>query len=183
MSATTASSGYEQRSHDQYLGKYRGVVLQNVDPQGIGRVQVRVPGVFAVASSWAMPNFPVAGFQTGAVAVPPVGAGVWVEFEQGDPDYPIWTGCYYSTRAEVPSLASQVPPPVPAMSMQTPLGNGIQVSDAPLTPLGGGVLLRSPTGASIVVNDTGVYITDGKGAEIKLVAGAVTVNSGALVIK
>lgn len=183
MTVMTAAGGAARRSKKQYLGKYRGVVLQNVDPMGIGRLQVQVVGVFTVTSSWAMPCFPVAGTQTGAVAIPPVGAGVWIEFERGDPDYPIWTGCYFSTRAEVPPLVQLVPPPVPAMTMQTPLKNGIQVSDAPPTPVTGGVVLRSGTGASVVVNDSGIYLSDGKGGQITIVAGVVTVNTGALVVK
>ncbi len=183
MSIMTASGAAQRRTRRQYLGKYRGVVLQNVDPQGIGRLQVQVIGVFTLASSWAMPCFPVAGLQTGSVAVPPMGAGVWVEFERGDPDYPIWTGCYYSTRTEVPKLAQLVQPPVPVMTPQTPLGNAIQVTDAPPTPATGGVVLRSATGASVVVNDSGIYLSDGKGGQVALVAGVVTVNAGALVVK
>ncbi|MGY1690602.1 phage baseplate assembly protein V [Geodermatophilus sp. SYSU D01105] len=183
MSVTTAAGAAARRSRKQYLGKYRGVVLQNFDPMGIGRLQVQVIGVFTVTSSWAMPSFPVAGLQTGAVAVPPIGAGVWVEFERGDPDYPIWTGCYFSSRTEVPPLVQLVPPPIPAMTLQTPLKNAVQVSDAPPTPVTGGVVLRNTTGASIVVNDSGIYISDGKGGAITIIAGVVTVNAGALIVK
>jgi hypothetical protein len=179
----TAAGATARRSKKQYLGKYRGVVLQNVDPMGIGRLQVQVIGVFSLASSWAMPCFAIAGAQTGAVAVPPIGAGVWVEFERGDPDYPIWVGCYFSTRVEVPPLVQLVPPPVPAMTMQTPLKNAIQVSDAPPTPVTGGVVLRSGTGASVVVNDSGIYLSDGKGGQITIIGGVVTVNTGALIVK
>lgn len=186
MTVRTASgtSGQTRPGRKEYLGKYRGVVLQNIDPLGIGRIQVQVIGVFTLASSWAMPSFPVAGMQTGVVGVPPVGAGVWVEFEQGDPDCPIWTGCYYSTRAEVPPMVQLVPPPIPAVTIQTPLQNSIQVSDAPPSPVSGGIILRSATGtAAIIVNDSGVYISDGKGGMITMVAGVVTVNSGALIVK
>jgi hypothetical protein len=183
MSVITDSDAKAQRTKKKYLGKYRGTVLQNVDPQGIGRIMVQVIGVQTLASTWAMPCFPVAGIQTGMVAVPPIRAGVWIEFEHGDPDYPIWTGCYYSTRLEVPPMVQLVPPPIPAMTMQTPLQNTIQLSDAPPSPVSGGVILRSTTGAAIIVNDSGVYITDGKGALITLTAGVVTVNMGALVIK
>jgi hypothetical protein len=183
MTVMTAAGEVAARSKKQYLGKYRGVVLQNIDPKGIGRIQVQVIGVFTLASSWAMPCFPLAGAQTGHVAVPPIGAGVWVEFERGDPDYPIWTGCYFSTRAEVPPLVQLVTPPIPAITMQTPLSNGIQVSDAPPTPATGGVVLRSGTGASVVVNDSGIYLSDGKGGQITLIGGVVTVNAGALIVK
>jgi hypothetical protein len=183
MTVMTASGSRAKQGKKQYLGKYRGIVLQNIDPMGIGRIQVQVVGVFTLASSWAWPSFPVAGMQTGMVAVPPIGAGVWVEFEQGDPDYPIWTGCFYRTRLEVPPMVQLVPPPIPAMTMQTPLQNSIQLSDAPPSPVSGGIVLRSTTGAGIVVNDSGVYISDGKGAMITMIGGIVTVNMGALVIK
>ena len=183
MSLMTNSDTRTNGDTPKCFGKYRGVVVNNVDPMGIGRIQVQVIGMFTLASSWAMPCFPLAGPQLGVIAVPPISAGVWVEFEHGDPDHPIWTGCYHSTRAEVPPMAQLIPPVIPAMTMQTPLQNTIQVSDAPPTPAGGGVVLRSASGAMVVVNDSGIYISDGKGATITLAAGVVTVNMGALVIK
>ncbi len=79
----------------QFYGKYRGTVINNVDPMQIGRIQVIVPDVSTVLpTSWAMPCLPTGGIQMGVLSVPSIGAGVWVEFEQGDPDYPIWVGCY-----------------------------------------------------------------------------------------
>jgi len=38
----------------------------------------------------------------GLFFLPPKGANVWVEFEGGDPDYPIWSGCFWSD-GEVPA--------------------------------------------------------------------------------
>ena len=46
---------------------------------------------------------------SGLFLVPPVGANVWVEFEAGDPDYPIWAGCFWGT-GEVPALARRCRP-------------------------------------------------------------------------
>jgi hypothetical protein len=46
----------------------------------------------------------------------------------------------------------------------------------------GGIMLKSTTGASIIVNDTGIYIQNGKGASIVMVGPSVTVNTGALVV-
>ena len=67
---------------------------------------VQVPDVEGLLpSSWAMPCLPFAGKQMGAYMLPQIGSGVWVEFEQGDPDYPIWSGCWYGSVAEVPALA------------------------------------------------------------------------------
>ena len=52
-----------------------------------------------------MPCLPGAGINTGVFTVPQIGSGVWVEFEQGDPDRPIWVGGYWGTAAELPVLS------------------------------------------------------------------------------
>ena len=165
----------------RFYGKYRGTVLNNVDPLQIGRIQVIVPDVSTILpSSWAMPCAPVAGIQTGVFAVPPIGAGVWVEFEQGDPDYPIWAGCFWGSAAEVPALAHAVPPGLSGFTLQTVLQNGLVISDVPGPT--GGIMLKSTTGATIIVNDTGIYIQNGKGATITLVGPSTTINAGALTV-
>jgi len=85
-----------------FWGKYRGTVVAVADPLKLGRVQVEVPAVLGdTRLSWAMPCVPFAGPGVGLVAIPPVGAHIWVEFEGGDPDYPIWTGCFWGP-AEFP---------------------------------------------------------------------------------
>ena len=87
----------------QFYGKYRGTVVSNVDPQNMGRLSVTVPDVSNIqTSTWAMPSAALAGSQSGFYAVPPVGSNVWVEFEQGDSDYPIWSGCFWGSSSEVP---------------------------------------------------------------------------------
>ena len=168
----------------KFYGKYRGVVLQNFDPEMRGRIQVEVPGVVMLPSTWAEPCVPFTGKQSGFFVVPQIGAGVWVEFEQGDPDYPIWVGGFWGSTAEVPPMAT-VPPAIPPgqnVVIQTTLQNTLAVSDAPPTPVSGGIVLKSPTGARIVVNDSGIYIDNGKGASILMVGPTITVNNGALVI-
>ncbi|NVJ50098.1 MAG: baseplate assembly protein [Gammaproteobacteria bacterium] len=83
------------RSH--FFGKYRGVVVDNLDPLGQkGRLQVKVPAVLGDNPVWAMPCVPYAGSDVGFYCLPPVDAGIWIEFEGGDPSYPIWTGCFWS---------------------------------------------------------------------------------------
>jgi hypothetical protein len=164
-----------------YLGKYRGTVVNNVDPMQIGRLQVLVPDVSGILlSSWAMPCVPVAGIQTGMYAVPIIGSGVWVEFEQGDSDYPIWVGGFWGTAAEVPALALAVPPAVAGITFQTPLQNGLTISDVPGPT--GGILMKSPTGALISISDVGITITNGRGATISMVGPTVDINVGALTI-
>lgn len=79
-----------------YFGKYRGKVENVLDPMGLGRVQVSVPDVLGGGTlAWAMPCLPGAGPKIGFFAIPPKDALVWVEFERGDPDYPIWVGGFW----------------------------------------------------------------------------------------
>ncbi|KWX02081.1 baseplate assembly protein [Carbonactinospora thermoautotrophica] len=164
----------------RYLGKYRGTVVNNVDPMRLGRIQVQVPDVLGdTPSSWAMPCLPVAGPGMGQYVVPPVGAGVWVEFEQGDPSYPIWTGCWYGTASEVPPIALGGPPNSPNIVLQTQGQRTVVLSDLPGGP---GITLQTASGAAIVINDAGIFITNGQGASISLVGNTVTVNQGALVV-
>ena len=169
----------------KFYGKYRGTVVNNIDPEQRGRILAIVPAVSnVVPTSWAMPCVPMAGKQQGAFMVPQVGAGVWIEFEGGDPDKPIWVGGFWGIAAEVPPLAL-LPPPIPPgqnIVLQTTLQNTLLLSDSTPTPLTGGIILRSPTGAMIVVNDTGIYIQNGKGASIAMVGPTVTINNGGLVV-
>ncbi len=166
---------------NKHFGKYRGTVINNVDPQLTGRIQAQVPDILGLSvSTWAMPCVPFGGLLTGMVSVPSIGAGVWIEFEQGDLNYPIWTGCFWGSAAELPAITKLVPPGLSAVALQTTLQNGLLISDVPGPT--GGIMLKSATGASIIVNDTGIYITNGKGASIVMTGPTVTINEGALVI-
>lgn len=79
----------------RFFGKYRGIVSDNDDPTGRGRLLVRVPTVMGAETVWAMPCVPYAGNNMGLYTMPEAGTGVWVEFEAGDPSYPIWVGCFW----------------------------------------------------------------------------------------
>jgi hypothetical protein len=171
----------ESPTQQRFYGKYRGTVLNNVDPMQIGRIQVIVPDVSGVVpTSWAMPCVPVAGINTGVFTVPQIGSGVWVEFEQGDPDRPIWVGGYWGSAAEVPVMAHTVPPGINGITIQTPLKNGIVVSDLPGPT--GGIMIQTTLGAMISVSDTGIIISNGKGASISLIGPTVNINAGALTV-
>ena len=161
--------------------KYRGTVVSNIDPLQIGRIQAIVPDVSSlIPSSWAMPCVPIAGKQMGTYFVPQIGAGVWIEFEQGDPDYPIWVGSYWGSAAEVPALALAGIPASPNIVLQTAAQNAIVISDLPGPT--GGIMLKSTTGATITVNDTGIIIQNGKGATIMLTGQTVNINNVALTV-
>lgn len=142
---------------NQYFGKYRGKVETNVDPTELGRVQVSVPAVLGEGSlSWAMPCVPYAGDGVGFFAIPPEGANVWVEFESGDPNYPIWSGCFWG-EGEVP-----VSPAVPEKKVFKTEGITLTLDD---TSDDGGVTLEvdSPsvsTPLKLVFDSNGIQITD-----------------------
>lgn len=136
----------------KYYGKYRGNVVNIVDPLKLGRVQVAVPAIIGNAqANWALPCLPAAGHQAGLYYLPTVGANVWVEFEGGDPNHPIWTGGFWDKPADVPAV-------------------------------GAGIVLKSASGATITVSDSGITIENGKGASIVMAGPTVTINNGALAV-
>lgn len=165
----------------RYFGIYRGTVIDNIDPLNIGRIIASVPDVSGIVpTTYAMPCIPIAGKQMGTYMVPQIGAGVWIQFEAGDPDRPVWSGGWWGSVAEVPALALAGVPGDPNYVIQTTLQNAIVVSD--LAGPTGGIMLKSTTGATIIVNDTGIYIQNGKGASIVMTGPTVTINEGALVV-
>lgn len=181
-----------QDTDARYYGKYRGTVFNNVDPEQRGRIMAMVPDVLGLTpSSWALPCVPIAGKQNGVYVVPKMGDGVWIEFEQGDPDYPIWVGGFWGIVAEVPLSATAGNPAAPSIVIQSLLQQAVIVSDMPPSvpppvmppvPPTGGVILRSTTGAYIVVNDAGIFINNGKGASIEMLGPSVMINKLAFVV-
>lgn len=161
---------------NRYYGKYRGKVANNVDPMLLGRIQVTVPAVLGDGSlSWAMPCVPFAGSGVGLFMLPPVGSNVWVEFEAGDPDYPIWSGCFWGT-GEVPAQ--------PAIE-QTKVfkTTGVTVTINELPGAGGITLEVAPpvvsTPLKIVLDSSGIALSNGS-AKIALTPASVSINDGAL---
>ncbi len=144
-----------------------------------------VPDVLGlVPSGWCEACAPLAGPTgppMGAYMVPPIGTGVWVEFEYGNPDKPIWSGCRFAP-SNVPPLALAGNPLDPNICIQSLLQNMIMISDMPPSPITGGIILKSTLGAMIVVNDSGIYISNGKGAMITMIGTAIDFNVGALTI-
>ena len=151
----------------RFRGKYRGSVVTNIDPLGQGRLLVRVPDVSGLLpTGWALPCVPFAGPLMGMYVVPPpVGAGIWVEFEQGDPDFPIWVGCFWDTEPVPPGeagilaqIATKAPPGSPLVTIEVP-GAGIAVTATPMqspsasTP---GNVTLFVGGTSITLSEAGI---------------------------
>ena len=162
----------------RYFGKHRGSVINNVDPMFRGRIQAQVPAVSSLLpSTWCEPCLPVAGIQSGAYFVPLIGAGVWIEFEQGDPARPIWTGCFWGSAAEVPPLAVAGVPASPSIVLQTAGQTTMSLSDLPGGPPGG-VLLKTLT-STVSITDTGIILQNGAAMISMLAGGAITISNGA----
>lgn len=175
-----------------YFGKYRGKVENNIDPMMIGRVQVSVPAVLGDGRlSWALPCAPYAGPGVGFFAIPPIGANVWVEFEGGDPDYPIWSGGFWGV-GEAPAE-----PAIPEMKVFKSDGITLTLNDLP--GAGGFTLeVNSPvvtvplkmifdssgiqfevTPSSVKMGTSGIELTN-SAASVKLTPSMVSINNGAL---
>jgi len=163
MSDSDVATGQEFDTRERLYGKYRGIVLNNMDPMQLGRVQATVPEVLGeVPTGWAAPCAPYAGVQAGFFSLPPPGAGVWIEFEGGDVSRPIWSGCYWGA-GEVPMK----PPGVPSL---------------PTTKI-----WRSELGLTAVLDDATQTITlsDAVGVnkvEVNVVTGTVTIKGLARVV-
>ena len=161
-----------------YWGKYRGIVSDNQDPLMTGRVRAKVPDVLGdVESGWAMPCAPHGGSKTGFFAVPARDAGVWIEFEHGDPDYPVWVGCWWGSKKDIPPKLLSPPTPWKKLMLRTEAGHTVHLDDTPGT---GGITLETAEGAKIVMSAKGIEITNGKGASLKMQGPKLTLNDGAL---
>ncbi|MDQ6617630.1 MAG: phage baseplate assembly protein V [Actinomycetota bacterium] len=167
----------------RFFGKYRGSVVDNADPLAQGRLIVRVPDVSGIlTSNWALPCVPLAGPMMGTSFVPPpIGSNVWVEFEQGDSQYPIWVGCFWDTPANLGMMALVAAlSPSPSLTLET-VTSGIGVSDEPtLPPSSGNVSLYAEKGAtSISLGANGVTIT---APEVNIVTPSFSVNGAAFTV-
>lgn len=163
----------------QYFGKFAGKVTNNIDPDNTGRIMVTVAAVTGATPVWAMPSVPYAGMQAGFYAIPPPLANVWVEYEGGDKEKPIWSGCFWGT-GEAPSMGTATVATIPHIAMQTTGQTVLLLSDMPGPT--GGIMLKTATGAMILINDTGITISNGKGASIQLTGPTVSINGAAFAV-
>jgi hypothetical protein len=160
----------------KYFGKHRGKVVSNIDPYQQGRIQVSCPDVLGDGRlGWAMPSVPYAGAGVGFFVIPPNDANVWVEFESGDPDRAIWSGCFWEL-GQTP-----VTPAIAQMKVFKTDGLTLTVNDVP--GAGGVTLEVSPpvvaTPLKITLTAAGIELSNGN-ASVKLSPISVSVNNGAL---
>jgi len=162
----------------RYFGKYRGIVTNNEDAQKRGRIEVKVPAIFTDQSVWAMPCAPVANPDgSGFFAIPDLEANVWVEFEAGNLDFPIWSGCFW------PEDAIDAADAVPAVKFWKTKSFIIRVDDdageLTIEKTSGGKLTVSATEvaaeANSVVQTAGSRKTTLSQASFDVLDGALTV--------
>jgi uncharacterized protein involved in type VI secretion and phage assembly len=161
--------------HTTFFGKYRGEVSDPRDLMGLGRVKVSVPDVLGDTPAWAMPCLPGAGPKIGFFAIPPQGAKVWVEFERGDPDYPIWSGGFWDKGDTPVAMGPQ------QASTRAWIGDNfkIEIVDMP----GAAKLkitLTTPAGeAKIAADATALELSWGQ-SKVKLAVDGVSINGSNL---
>lgn len=131
----------EEVPQANYQGKFKGYVRDAVDPENRGRLRCYCPQVMGTVddkdhwTGWAMPCLPwMGGVNTLDFGSPQpksitgVEAGVWLEFEGGNPDFPIWVGTF-----------------IPAPTVDDP--NAQQDLAAAAGDVGGSIVQNPPSGS------------------------------------
>ena len=156
-----------EAQQSQYYGKYRGLVSDNADPEGLGRIQAQVPAIFGDGvTPWAMPCVPYAGDGHGQVLLPEVGDGVWIEFEAGNLSNPIWSGCWWAD--------GQLPDPGAEKQRLLATSAGHQLlfdEDADE------IKLIHPGGAELVMTSDAITLSLGS-ATVEITSSEVKINDG-----
>lgn len=156
---------------DRWYGKYRAVVSRNDDPDGIGRIKAKVRQFQDEETAWALPALPYAGPGVGMLLVPPEKAWVWIEYEGGERDKPIWTGCFWT---DLPSIDATKPATnAPDTKMIKTKTCTITIDDG-----NGSVAIETDSGR-LSITSSAVELTNGK-ATVRLANQTVSLNGNAL---
>jgi len=164
-------------TESRFFGKYRGLVVDNNDPTGRGRLKVKVPGVMGQTAVWALPCVALAGPAMGLFTLPDIGTTVWVEFEQGEASYPIWVGCFWKD-GDIPQADAR-----PGLKFLTTGKVSIRVDDDE-----GSIEISTGSGCSLKLTATDIElkaqsINASTGAKkIALSAASFDVNDGAFTV-
>lgn len=159
---------------NQYFGKYHGIVKEIDDPLHQGRLRAKVTDVFGEElSGWSLPALPYVGKDAGLFLVPPQETNVWIEFLHGDPEYPVWTGCFWP-EGEVPAANGS-----PDIKIWKTKECTIKLDDTS----GSESITLEVKGMKIVLNNDGIELNNGKNAVIKLSGAQISMNGGALEVE
>jgi uncharacterized protein involved in type VI secretion and phage assembly len=159
----------------KFSGNYRGEVMSNTDPDMLGRIKVKIHGVFnGIATAdipWAIPAFPISrgsGSGFGYFSVPEVGSFVWCFFEQEDVYQPV----YFAEAADgVHGLPSERTTNYPSRKvLKTKNGIVIYIDDASGSQE---IKVSHPSGSYVMIDSNGKILIHG---------GDITIDGGAIVI-
>jgi uncharacterized protein involved in type VI secretion and phage assembly len=176
-----------EKVEHRFYGKYRGIVVDNQDPAKLGRLKLNVPSVLGsdVVTGWATPCAPYGGAaDVGFLFIPDVGAGVWAEFEEGDLEFPIWSGSFWSqpnSTTEIPkpnqgsdgTEESDVQDPPTSKIIKTAKGHTLQFEDADGSEM---ILLREGAkGHFLTMDANGITVADASSNTIQMTSDGITV--------
>jgi uncharacterized protein involved in type VI secretion and phage assembly len=180
-------------------GVYSASVLDNRDPEGLGRVLVRVPGLddaVGAGGVWARVATLMAGRNRGTLFIPDAGDEVLVAFERGDQRVPYVLGALWNAKARPPAEARDAAAvklirsrngvtlrirdddSTSGLVIETAGGQRITLQDGP-----GSVRVEDSNGNSVSMAASGVTVTASStvtltASQVDVNAGAVTVNAG-----
>ena len=167
----------DEKRRPPFYGKYKGTVTDNVDLLMLGRIRATIPDILGdKESGWALPCLPYFGKGVGLFLIPPKGASVWMEFQYGNPDYPIWAGGFWDKTTDLP--VQSTPPLLPDQKVLKTDSCTITLDD---TPGIGGITIESKSGVSakIEMSMDGIEISCAKG-KVKIGPISVSINDSAL---
>lgn len=156
----------------RYYGKHRAVVTDNVDPQHLCRIKVQAPALMGETEiGWCLPAFPFLGDGHGLVMMPEVGSMVWLEFEAGKLDFPIWTGGFLSGKQKPPD-------PHDAATRVIVSKNGHKII---LDDKGGKLCIEHSGGAKLEMSGTEISLTI-SGSKMVMGVASISFNEGVVKI-
>lgn len=133
---------------NRYYGIYRGFVSSNQDPDNRGRLQLTVPKVYGdqTYKRWADPKGMYAGKGIGSFWIPNKGDPVWVQFEDGDPRFPVWDYGWWR-KGDAPEGAKPE-----NKIIQTTSGHRIEMDDENEL-----IRIRDAHGSVVIMNSDGLF--------------------------
>jgi uncharacterized protein involved in type VI secretion and phage assembly len=117
-----------------------------------------------------MPSVPYAGSSVGLFLIPATNASVWIEFEHGKAEFPVWTGCFWAD-GEVPVS--------PASADKKVLKTGAGTITLDDTQGANSITIETTNNLKIKMDQQGIEISNGS-QKIMISSSGVSVNDGAL---